>query len=68
MRQKEPVQPKAVAPRFEATYDHRIVAELRSRLASQVRSEGKESLTIAGVHAMHFDFLGHWLPTRDNPG
>jgi hypothetical protein len=68
MRRKEPVQPKAIAPRFETAGDNRVDAELRGRLAPQVQYERKERLTVASVHAMQFNFLVLWLPAGDNPG
>jgi len=58
MRRQQPMQPKPIAPGFEATGDNRFgAADPSSRLAPQIRDNSQQLLGCARRHTVHFDLV-----------
>src|SRR3546814_8874557 len=65
---QQPMQPEAVAPRFEAGDDLYFASEPCSRSSALRRDKGEQRGGVAGIHPVHDDLLGLRDACRDKPG
>lgn len=67
-RQKESMQPEAVAPSLKAADEFRFDAVLEHRLGALLRDQRLKRVRVAGFQVSKFDLLVHGPLRRDEPG